>query len=133
MGAVAFTSFMMYTSFMKQQWDVEFYSDEEGFCELETWILKQKESHRDKIIAWIDKLQEMGPLQPRPDADILTDGIHELRIKVAHNQVRILYFFVFQNRIDLTHPFYKNVSKVPKKEIHKAIQIRTDYLRRNKE
>ena len=47
MGAVAFTSFMMYTSFMKQQWDVEFYSDDEGFCKLETWILKQKESHRD--------------------------------------------------------------------------------------
>ncbi len=118
---------------MKQQWDVEFYSDKEGFCELETWILKQKESHRDKIIAWIDKLQEMGPLLPRPYADILTDGIHELRIKVAHNQVRILYFFVFQNRIVLTHPFYKNVSKVPKKEINKAIKIRTDYLRRNKE
>ncbi len=123
----------MYIAVIIQQWDVEFYSDEDGLCELETWILKQKESNRDKIIAWIDKLQEMGPLLPRPYADLLTDGIHELRIKVAHNQVRILYFFVFQNRIVLTHPFYKNVSRIPKKEINKAIQIRTDYLRRNKE
>ncbi len=118
---------------MKLKWDIEFYSNEDGFCELERWILKQKESHRDKIIAWIDKLQEMGPLLPRPYADILRDGIHELRIKVAHNQVRILYFFVFQNRIVLTHPFYKNVSKVPEKEIKKADDIRTAYLRRKTE
>jgi hypothetical protein len=40
---------------------------------------------------------------------------------------------VFKNRIVLTHPVYKNVSKVPKKEIDRAIGIRTDYLRRNKE
>jgi hypothetical protein len=63
-----------------------------------------------KVIAWIDKLQEMGPLLPRPYADILRDGIHELRIKVSRNQVRTLYFFVFESRIILTHPIYKNVS-----------------------
>ena len=92
MNAVAFTSLMMYTAFMEQQWDVEFYSDEEGYCELETWILKQKESHRDKIIAWIDKLQEMGPLLPRPYADLLTDGIHELRM-IGINANRFLRSF----------------------------------------
>jgi phage-related protein len=121
----------MYNNFMVEQWDVEFYSDHDGNCEVAEWIMKLKVSQRDKVIAWIDKLQEMGPLLPRPYADLLLDGIHELRMKVSGNQVRILYFFVFENRIVLTHPFYKHVSKVPEKEINKAIQIREDYLRRN--
>ncbi len=93
--------------------------------------MKLKISQRDKVIAWIDKLQEMGPLLPRPYADILRDGIHELRIKVSSNQVRILYFFVFESRIVLTHPFYKNVSNVPEKEIKKAIHIRDEYIVRS--
>lgn len=121
----------MYNVFMDKQWDVEFYSDSDGNCELAYWIMKLKVSQQDKVIAWIDKLQEMGPLLPRPYADLLRDGIHELRIKVSGNQVRILYFFVFENRIVLTHPFYKNVSKVPEKEIKKAIQLREEYIERS--
>lgn len=121
----------MYNVVMEKQWDVEFYSDNNGNCELAEWIIKLKVSQRDKVIAWIDKLQEMGPLLPRPYADILRDGIHELRIKVSSNQVRILYFFVLESRIVLTHPFYKNVSKVPEKEIKKAIRIREEYVKRS--
>ncbi len=78
---------------MDKQWDIEFYSDN-GKCEIADWIMKLKESQRDMVIAWIDKLQEMGPLLPRPYADLLQDGIHELRMKVSGNQVRVLYFFV---------------------------------------
>ncbi len=73
----------------------------------------------------------MGPLLPRPYADVLRDGIHELRIKISNGQVRILYFFVFEDKIVLTHPFYKNTSKVPEKEIKKAIQIREEYVKRS--
>lgn len=116
---------------MEKQWDVEFYSDSDGNCELDKWIMKLKISQRDKVIAWIDKLQELGPLLPRPYAGMLRDGIHELRIKVSSNQIRILYFFVFECRIVLTHPFYKNVSNVPEKEIKKAIQIRDEYIVRS--
>ena len=108
-----------------------FYSDKNGKCELSDWIMNLKVSQRDKVIAWIDKLEELGPLLPRPYADLLRDGIHELRVKVSGNQVRILYFFVFENRIVLTHPFHKNVSKVPEKEIKKAIKIREEYIERS--
>ena len=121
----------MYSVYMDKKWNIEFYSDIDGNCELEKWVMKLKVSQRDKVIAWIDKLQEMGPLLPRPYADILRDGIHELRIKVSSNQVRILYFFVFESRIVLTHPFYKNVSKVPENEINKAIKIRDEYIKRS--
>lgn len=116
---------------MDRRWELELYTAADGTCELEDWILNLKTSHRDKVIAWIDKLQEMGPLLPRPYADVLRDGIHELRIKLSSDQVRILYFFVCENRVILTHPLYKRVSRVPNKEIKKAVMIREEYLKRN--
>lgn len=111
------------------QWILEYY-DENGSCEIATWLDSLKESHRIKVLAWLNKLQEMGPLLPRPYADILRDGIHELRIKVGGGQYRVLYFFVFENNIVLTHPFLKNTKRVPDKEIEKAKGIREAYLSR---
>jgi phage-related protein len=75
-------------------------------------------------------LEEHGPQLPRPYADILRDGIHELRIKMSGDQSRVLYFFTYKDIIVLTHPFTKHTSKVPKEEIEKAILIRADFLRR---
>jgi phage-related protein len=84
-------------------------------------------------LAWLEKLEELGPNLPRPYADILTDGIHELRIKLSGNQIRILYFFCFKNFIILTNQFIKNTDKVPKNEIKKAKLRRDDFLKRYNE
>lgn len=69
---------------------------------------------------------------PRPYSDILRDGIHELRIKLSGDQVRILYFFIYQENIILTHQFVKNTDKVPDMEIEKAIKIKNDFEKRFK-
>jgi len=71
-------------------------------------------------LAWITKLGEKGPTLPRQFADLLEDGIHELRVKLSGEQARILYFFVFQECIILTHSFIKKTSSVPKSEISRA-------------
>ena len=91
-----------------------------------------QDNQRGKVVAWIEKLQEKGAILPRPYADLLRDGIHELRIKVTGSQVRILYFFCFKNYIILTHVFNKSTKKVPEKEIKKAIKIPADFLTRFK-
>ena len=117
---------------MNRNWEIEFFSEADETCEIEDWLIKLKMAQRDKVIAWIDKLQELGPLLPRPYGDLLRDGIHELRSKISSNQVRILYFFVYEHSIVLTHPFYKHVSKVPDKEINKAMRIREEYIKRSK-
>ena len=70
---------------------------------------------------------------PRPYADILEDGIHELRIKLTGTQVRILYFFCYQNIIVLSNVFDKHTDKVPKTEIVMAKDNRMDFLSRFKE
>jgi hypothetical protein len=38
----------------------------------------------------------MGPTLPRPYADLLKDGIHELRIRLSGDHIRMLYFFCFR-------------------------------------
>ena len=94
-------------------WKVKYYRDLENNCEVKDCINKLNLKQQAKVLAWIDLLEEEGPTLPRPFADFLREGIHELRIKVSGNQIRILYFFVFQNYIILTHALIKTQSKVP--------------------
>jgi len=73
---------------------------------------------------------ERGPDLPRPYADLLTDGIHELRLKLSGDQVRILYFFCYKEYIILTHVFTKQTDVVPPSEIKRAQKCRDDFLSR---
>ncbi|WP_039927931.1 type II toxin-antitoxin system RelE/ParE family toxin, partial [Leptospira yanagawae] len=66
----------------------------------------------------------------RPYADLLIDGIHELRIKLSGSQIRILYFFCYKDYIILTNQFVKNTDKVPNSEINKAIKRRESFLQK---
>jgi phage-related protein len=75
-------------------------------------------------------LEIHGPNLPRPYADLLEDGIHELRIKLSGEQIRIIYFFCYKEFIILTHAFRKHTDKVPKNEIAKAKNCRNDFLSR---
>lgn len=115
---------------MANSWKIIYYENMDGKSEIYDYIENKKESNQSKIFAYLEKLEELGPNLPRPYADILTDGIHELRIKLSGEQVRILYFFIFQKYIILTHAFTKNTDKVPKKEINKAKQFREDFEQR---
>ena len=83
-----------------------------------------------KILSLISFLEEKGPNLPRPYADLLEDGIHELRVKLSGDQIRVLYFFCYKNFIVLTHAFTKNTDKIPKSEIKKAQKVREDFLQR---
>jgi phage-related protein len=67
---------------------------------------------------------------PRPYADFLDEGIHELRIKLTGTQTRILYFFCYQNSIVLTNVFDKHTEEIPKAQIKLAKQSRIDFLSR---
>ena len=85
---------------------------------------------RAKTMAFIELLEDKGPNVPRPYADLLDDGIHELRITLTGTQVRILYFFCYQNIIVLTNVFDKHSDKVPKEKIKLAKESRIDFLNR---
>ena len=114
-------------------WKVVYYRDLEDKCEIDDFLNALKSSQQAKILAWIDLLEQEGPTLPRPFADFLRDGIHELRIKISGNQIRIIYFFIFQDYIILTHPFVKSQKKVPDNEINKALKINNEFRKRFKD
>ncbi|MBI5633246.1 MAG: type II toxin-antitoxin system RelE/ParE family toxin [Nitrospirae bacterium] len=115
---------------MKSKWQVLYYETAEGERPVEKFIDSRKDRDQAKIFSWISLLEEQGPDLPRPYADLLTDGIHELRVKLSGDQVRILYFFCYKDYIILTHAFRKQTSSVPQGEIKKAQTYRADFLSR---
>jgi phage-related protein len=117
---------------MEKEWIIVFYEEKNGSCPVQEFLDSRDVKNRRKIISLIQYLQQMGINLPRPYSDILTDGIHELRIKLSGEETRTLYFFCFENYIVLTHTFIKTTEKVPYNEIKKAIQYREDFINRYK-
>jgi len=115
---------------MDNKWIVVYYESAEGKCPVMEFIDSHTQRNQAKVLSLISFLEEKGPTLPRPFADLLEDGIHELRIKLSGDQIRILYFFCYKNVIVLTHAFPKTTDKVPKSEINKARKYREDFLQR---
>ncbi len=73
------------------------------------------EKVQDKLVARIELLEEKGYELRRPHADILRDGIHELRTRHIKVQYRVLYFFCDKAAVlshgltkeDIVPPFHK--------------------------
>lgn len=113
-------------------WNVYYYVDQRGKCPVKEFIDGKKKKNQAKILAWIELLSREGPHLPRPYADYLGDGIHELRIKTGTDsggsENRILYFFFDGDSIVLTHGFTKITDRVPVRELKRARQIKDEYL-----
>ena len=99
--------------------DVIIYQDEQGNVELLDWLDNQSSKVQDKCIERIERLGELGYELRRPHADILDDGIYELRVRNGNVNYRILYAFAGKNIVLLSHGCTK-IKTVPKKEIRKA-------------
>jgi phage-related protein len=127
------TSKMMYTLIMANDWHVYYYPKDNDTMPVKDYIDSLSLRERAKTMAFISLLEDKGPNLPRPYADILDDGIHELRIKLTGKQVRILYFFCFKDIIVLTNAFEKHTNAVPESEIKSAKESRADFLARFKE
>ena len=115
---------------MSKGWRIAYYSAQDGSKPVQEYIDTLSPEEQAKILAFIGLLKEEGPNLRRPYADLLDDGIHELRIKLTGTQVRVLYFFCYQNIIVLTNVFTKHTDKVPKKHIKHAKICRSDYVSR---
>ena len=85
-------------------------------------------AHQVKVLRILSLLEEKGPILPRPYADILYNGIHELRVSLARNQVRILYFFCYERFIVLYHVFFKTTRRVPDKYVAQVSEYRESFL-----
>jgi phage-related protein len=78
-------------------------------------------------MARVNRLAEAGYELRRPEADILQDGIYELRAKQGHVQYRLLYFFHGRNVAVLAHSIFKHGAAVPKVDIERASLRKTQF------
>jgi len=118
---------------MDKEWHVLYYFAHDGLKPVKEYIDGLSLKEQAKTMAFITLLEEKGPNLPRPYADLLEDGIHELRVKLKGTQVRVLYFFCYRDIIVLTNAFDKHTPKVPKAEIKLAKERRADFLGRHSE
>jgi hypothetical protein len=81
---------------MASKWQIYYYDKSDGVSPVQDYINALPLKERAKTLAFIGLLETHGPNLPRPYADLLKDGIHELRIKLTGTQTRILYFFVIR-------------------------------------
>ena len=104
--------------------EVLFYQDADGHSPVVDWLEQLRRMDAAafaKCAAVIERLQESGFELRRPTADMLRDGIRELRAKRGHVNYRILYFFHGRNVAILAHAITKEAA-VPAAEIERAVE-----------
>nr|CBX29468.1 hypothetical protein N47_J04490 [uncultured Desulfobacterium sp.] len=99
---------------------VIFFAETDGTAPLLNWMDGLPSKVQDKCIVKIERLVEMGYELHRPEADLLRNGIYELRIAFRSVQYRILYFF-HENMAVISHGLKKE-SEVPGKHIEIALK-----------
>ena len=113
---------------MFKKWHILYCDASLTICPITEFIESSPQKHQIKIIRFLELLEEMGPTLPRPYADLLHTGVHELRVKLSGNQARILYFFCFEEFIILFKAFWKTTDRVPEKYINQTIDYRNRFI-----
>jgi phage-related protein len=107
---------------------VVFYCEEDGGVPVLEWFDQLPAKVQDKCRIRIQRLAELGYELRRPEADLLRDGIHELRIGLQHVNYRILYFFRGQVAAVLAHGLAKQ-DRIPDAAIMTALARKQKYER----
>jgi phage-related protein len=100
---------------------VVFYQETAGSVPVLEWLDTLPSKAQDKCRVKIERLQDLGHELRRPEADLLRDGIYELRVGLQGINYRILYFFHGKVAAVLTHGLVKE-RVVPPREIDEAIK-----------
>ena len=106
-----------------------FYRDERGRVPLLDWLMALKRTDQrglTKCLALIRRLAQYGLELRRPHADMLRDGIYELRGREGRVNYRILYFFHGKDIAVLAHGLTKE-KQTPASEIERAIDRKKRY------
>ena len=100
---------------------VVFYCEDDGSAPLLDWLDTLPAKALAKCRVRIERLRELGHELRRPEADLLRDGIYELRVGLGGMNYRMLYFFHGNVAALLAHGLSKE-RQVPPKEIDKAVE-----------
>ncbi len=103
-----------------------FYRETDGTVPVLEWFDRLPARAQDKCRIRIQRLAELGHELRRPEADLLRDGIYELRVGLQHVNYRILYFFHGRVAAILAHGLTKE-DRVPSAAIDAALARKRRY------
>jgi phage-related protein len=83
------------------------------------WLDSLPKRALDKCLVRIERLRDLGHELRRPEADLLRDGIYELRVRLGTVNYRLLYFFHGRIAAVLAHGLIKE-NEVPHRDIELA-------------
>ncbi|MCW5777331.1 MAG: type II toxin-antitoxin system RelE/ParE family toxin [Phycisphaeraceae bacterium] len=105
---------------------VVFFKEADGKVPVRDWLMELRLRDRRgfaKCVERIQRLAALGHELRRPHADLLRDGIYELRARCGSVNYRILYFFHGRDAVVLAHGLTKE-DRVPDAEIERALRRR---------
>jgi len=100
---------------------VVLYCEDDGSCPFLEWLDELPLKAQDKCQVRLERLRDLGHELRRPEADLLRDGIYELRASLHGVNYRILYFFHGTVAAIVSHGIVKTRA-VPPKEIDRAVE-----------
>lgn len=109
------------------KYTTEFYLTENGKSPVEEFLNKLNIRTRHKFFYVNNLLEEYGLKLPMPFCKNIGDDIYELRFKGQEGAIRVLYFFIKENRIIYTNGFVKKTNKTPIKEKKLAVNRKNSF------
>src|SRR5437588_8574527 len=106
---------------------VVLFREDDGAVPLLDWLETLVPRAKAKCLDSLGRLKELGFELRRPEADILRDGIYELRVSLHRVQYRMLYFFHGNIAAVVSHGVIKE-QVVPPKEIERALARKRRFL-----
>jgi phage-related protein len=107
------------------QSELIFYKEGETVL-FDEWLKALPVKVQAKCLTLLSMLRSQGHELRRPIADILRDGIYELRPSYHGVNYRVLYFFSGKNIVVISHGLSKK-AEVPAIEIDRAIERKNKY------
>jgi len=105
--------------------EVVFYA-EDGKAPVREWMRTLPVKAQVKCLAYLSQLEDRGHELRRPVADLLRDGIYELRSAYAGVHYRILYFFAGRDAVVVCHGLIKEAA-VAAADIERAMARRRKF------
>lgn len=85
---------------------VKFFRETDGSVPVLDWLDELRRRNRRafaKCVVRVERLATMGHELRRPEAEMLEDGVYELRVRDQRVNYRMLYFFHGKNIAILAH------------------------------
>ncbi len=93
-----------------------YYEDTKRHKPAKDFINQFDDKTRAKILARVTYLEDHWREIRRPLVDKIDKDLYELRVEFAWNNVRVIYAYMFKDRIVLLHGLQKKADRIPEND-----------------